>query len=98
MDKRNEDVLDELWTEDCVVHRPEVPEPIIGLENFKRAFKQILDPYSEFTAAIHDLVAEGDRVACRLGHRAVHRGEWTSRIGRHAVAGRTVSFSAVAIF
>lgn len=98
VDKGNADILDELWTSDCVVHRPEVAEPIIGLENFKRAFRQILDPYTEFTATIHDLIAEGDRVVCRLSHGAVHRGDWTSRLGRHPVAGRTVSFSAVAIF
>jgi hypothetical protein len=28
----------------------------------------------------------------------VNRGEWTSRIGRHAVAGKTVSWPAIAIF
>jgi predicted ester cyclase len=66
VDTGNADLLDEPWTEDCVIHRPEVPEPISGLENFKRAFGQILDPYTEFSATIHDLIAEGDQVARRL--------------------------------
>ena len=35
VDQRNGEVLDELMTPDCVVHRPEVPEPIRGLETFK---------------------------------------------------------------
>lgn len=96
--KRNADLLDELWAPDCVVHRPEVSGPIVGLEEFKRYFKGILDAYSVFTTAIDDMIAEGDRVACRLSHRAVHHGEWTSRVGRHAVDGRTVSFSAMAVF
>ena len=54
--------------------------------------------YSEFTTTIHDMIAEEDRVTCRLSHRAVNRGEWTSRLGRHEVAGKTVSWPAIAIF
>ena len=54
--------------------------------------------YSEFTTTIYDLIAEEDRVACRLSHQAVNRGEWTSRLGHHKVAGKPVSWSAIAIF
>ena len=54
--------------------------------------------YSEFNTIMHDLIAEDDRVACRLSHRAVNRGEWTSRLGCHDVAGKTVSWPAIAIF
>jgi predicted ester cyclase len=60
--------------------------------------EKILQVYSEFTTTIHDLIAEEDRLACRLSHRAVNRNEWTSRLGRHAVAGKTVSWLAIAIF
>ena len=98
VDKRNLDILDEIVTTDCVIHRPEAPERIRGLDAFKHALEKILQVYSEFTTTIHDLIAEGDRVACRLSHRAVNRGEWTSRIGRHAVAGKTVTWPAIAIF
>jgi predicted ester cyclase len=98
LDRRKLDVLDEIITLDCVIHRPEASEPIRGLEAFKHALERILQTYSEFTTTIHDLIAEEDRVACRLSHWAVNRGEWTSRLGRHAVAGKTVSWSAIAIF
>jgi predicted ester cyclase len=98
VDKRNLDVLDEIVTTDCIIHRPEASEPIRGLEAFKQALENILRVYSEFTTTIHDLIAEDDRVACRLSHRAVNRGEWMSRIGRHTVAGKTVSWPAIAIF
>jgi predicted ester cyclase len=98
LDKRKLDILDEIVTTDCVIHRPEALEPIRGLEAFKHALERILNVYSEFTTMIHDLIAEEDRVACRLSHRAVNRGEWTSRIGRHAVPGKTVSWMAIAIF
>lgn len=98
LDKRKLNILDEIVLTDCVIHRPEAPEPIRGLAAFKQALDRILQVYSEFTTTIHDLIAEEDRVACRLSHRAVHRGEWTSRLGRHAVGGRAVSWPAIAIF
>jgi predicted ester cyclase len=98
VDKSNLDILDEIVTTDCIVHRPEAPEPIRGLEAFRHALEKILQVYSEFTTTIHDLIAEDDRVACRLSHRALNRGEWTSRLGRHAVAGKTISWPAIAIF
>ena len=98
LDKRNLDVLDEIIATDCIIHRPEVSEPIRGLEAFTQALKRILEVYGEFATTIHDLIAEDDRVACRLSHRAVNRGEWTSRLGTHAVAGKTVTWPAIAIF
>jgi predicted ester cyclase len=98
VDKRKLDILDEIVTIDCIIHRPEASEPIRGLEAFKHALERILEVYREFTTTVHDLIAEEDRVACRLSHRAVNRGEWTSRIGRHAVAGKTVSWPAIVIF
>jgi len=98
LDKRNLNVLDEIVTTDCIIHRPEAAEPIRGLEAFKHALERILQTYSELSTTIHDLIAEEDRVACRLNHRAVNRGKWTSRLGRHAVSGKKVSWPAIAIF
>jgi predicted ester cyclase len=80
LDQRNLDVLDEIVAIDCIIHRPEAAEPIRGLKACKHALERILQVYSEFTTTIHDLIAEEDRVACRLSHRAVNRGEWTSRL------------------
>lgn len=98
LDKRNLDVLDEIVATDCLIHRPEAQEPIRGLTAFKQGLGRILQVYSEFSTTIHDLMAEDDRVACRLSHRAVNRGEWTSRLGRHDVAGKPVSWPAIVIF
>ena len=98
VDKRKLEILDEIISMDCVIHRPEASEPIRGLEAFKHALERILQTYSEFTTTIHDLIAEEDRVACRLSHRAVNRNEWTSRLGKHAVTGKTVNWQAIAIF
>src|SRR5262249_39818940 len=98
VDKRNLDIHNEIVTTDCIIHRQEASKPIRGLEAFKQMLKNNHQVYSKFATTIHDLIAEEDRVACRLSHRAVNRGEWTSRIGRHAVAGKTVSWPAIAVF
>ncbi|MDP6180146.1 MAG: ester cyclase [Desulfatiglandales bacterium] len=98
VDEGNVDILDELFMAYCIIHRPEELTPLVGLENFKQALVRILNVYSEFRTTLHDLFASEDRVVCRLTHRAVNRGEWTSRIGCHTVAGKTVSWSAIAIF
>jgi predicted ester cyclase len=98
VDKSKLDILGEIVSTDCIIHRPEASEPIQGLEAFKHALKSILQVYSECTTTIHDLIAEEDRVACRLSHRAVNRSQWTSRLGTHAVAGKTVTWPAIAIF
>ena len=98
LDRRKIEILNELVTADCIIHRPEMAEPIGGVEAFRKTLKGILQVYSEFSTTIHDLIAEEDRVACRLSHQALHRGEWTSRLGRHEVAGKSVTWDAIAIF
>lgn len=98
VDKSKLDILGEIVSTDCIIHRPEVSEPIQGLEAFRQALERILQVYSEFKTTIHDVIAEEDRVACRLSHRAVNRSQWTSRLGTHAVAGKTVTWPAIAIF
>ncbi|HVN22668.1 MAG TPA: ester cyclase [Syntrophorhabdales bacterium] len=98
LDKRKIELLGDLFAADCIIHRPEMAEPIKGIEAFRQVLARILDVYSGFSTTIHDLIEEDDRVACRLSHKAVNRGEWASRIGRHAVAGKEVAWQAIAIF
>src|SRR5215475_8564446 len=73
VDKRSDRLIEELWTEDCVVHRPEVSATIRGREAFRQAFNRVVGPYSEFKTTIHDLVAENDLVVCHLSHRSAPR-------------------------
>ena len=100
VDKKSDKSLEELWTEDCVVHRPEVSATIKGREAFRQAFNRVVGPYSEFKTTIHGIVAENDLVVCHLSHRVVHRGgDWTSRLGSHAVAaGKVVTWPSLTMF
>ena len=40
VDQQNLALLDALWVPDCIVHRPEIAEPVRGIEAFKRAWKK----------------------------------------------------------
>ena len=66
LDQRKLDILDEIVKRDCIIHSPETNEPIRGLDFFKQCLERILQVYSEFNKTIHDLIAEDDRVACRI--------------------------------
>ena len=35
--KLNIDLLSQYYTDDCIIHRPEVSKPIIGIENLRSA-------------------------------------------------------------
>ena len=98
VDKLNVDLLGQYYTDDCIIHRPEVSKPIVGIENFKTGLARVIDSYSSIKTTIHDLFGADDRVSCRLNHLAVHRDNWKSRIGYHEVAGKTVGWSAITIF
>ena len=98
VDERSDHLLDELWSEDCVVHRPKID--VKGREAFRQTFNRVIELYSDFQTSIHNIIAESDLVVCRLSHKVIHRnGQWTSRLGRHAVtAGQAIAWPAIAMF
>ncbi|MBI3092149.1 MAG: ester cyclase [Candidatus Tectomicrobia bacterium] len=98
VDQHDVTILGDLFTADCIIHRPEASRPISGLEGIRRIVGAGAKLYSHVATTVHDLIAEGDRVACRLSHRATFSGEWRTRLGNQAVAGRTISWEAMAIF
>ena len=98
VDKFNIHLLGEYYTHDCIIHRPEVEKPIIGIEDFKTGLSKVIDSYSSIKTTIYEMFGSDDRISCRLSHLAVHRDNWKSRIGYHEVAGKTVGWSAIANF
>ena len=100
LDNGQVDILDELFTSDCIIHRPEYPEPIVGLEHFKAfmalAFTAII---SRMETTLHDIVVDDDLAACRLSHRVVFHKDamLPTRMGPLDVGGRTVEWSAMGI-
>jgi len=54
--------------------------------------------YERFETTILDSFEDGDAVAVRLRHDAVYRREWRTRIGTFNVAGKPMSWEAMASF
>lgn len=91
-------LLDETHSEDCVVHRPEEPGPIVGREAFKQVMGNFLNIYEELESTVHNLVEDDNYVATRASHVARPRMAWPSRIGLHDVSGKTVRWNSQAQF
>src|SRR5262245_52345660 len=91
-------VIPELFATDCRVFRPELSEPLIGVDAIKAVVTRAHRFFDKFKATILDLIEEEDRVAVRVRHEAVYRGEWRTRIGTFDVAGKPTSWEAMALF
>ena len=97
-----EDVLDggqvslvaELFAPDCVVHRPELPEPLVGREQVTAYVRVCPHTYSHSITSFEHLIAEGDLVAVRLRHDVRYRADWQSRAGKIASSGKSIAWTA----
>jgi len=98
LDSGDLDVVSELFSVDCRVFRPELPEPLVGAEAVKLVVAMAHRIYEKFRTTILDSFEDDDAVVVRLRHDAVHRGEWRTRIGTFDLPGRPTSWEAVALF
>ena len=74
-DKQNFAALDEFFSADLIDHDPPpIPELKSGLEGIKQAFRVFATAFPDGTHAIHDLIAEGDRVVVRVSGIGTHKG------------------------
>lgn len=69
----NVDLADELYSPDYVTHSvgPDLPPTLEGLKLFIRALREGIP---DLRLLMHDVVAEGDRVAGRFTMRGTHKG------------------------
>jgi predicted ester cyclase len=98
VDQGEADLIDAMFAADCIFHRGDYADPLMGAAAVKAVIVRVHELYRGFTSTIHDLIGEGDLVACRLQHNAVLRGEFTSRIGTFDVAGKPIEWSANVFF
>ena len=68
LDGKKFDLMDELFTTDVMMHRPE--GELSDLGRIKEIFKSLLSK-SKMKTTIHDMIASGDRVVVRLSHEQV---------------------------
>ena len=65
--------LDEVIAPDALDHNP-APGMKQGLEGIKAAFGEGRLAFPDLVFTVEDVIAEGDKAACRLSTRATHRG------------------------
>jgi len=98
LEKGEPSTIPELFATDCRVYRPELTDPLIGIDAVKAVVTRAHRYFDKFKATILDMIEDGDMVAVRVKHEAVYRGEWRTRIGNFDVAGRPTSWEAMALF
>ena len=72
--KKNPALSDDLIDANWVMHGTGGME-FKGLEGFKQFFTTFTTAFPDFHVAIDDMVAEGDKVVCRLTTRGTHKGD-----------------------
>ena len=91
-------LTEQLFTTDCIIHRPESVNPIVGLDGIRNIVSGSCERFSQFETRIYDTIAEGDRVVSRVSHFGAYKTGWISRVGHHSVEGKKVRWNAIAIF
>lgn len=68
------DLLDEIFAANFVNHDPNNPQ-VTDRESFRVWASAVLNGFPDLYLTIDDVVAEGDKVACRWTHHGTHLGE-----------------------
>ena len=94
-DKQNFAAMDEFFSVDLIDHDPPpIPNLKPGLEGIKQAFRVFATAFPDGTHAIHDLIAEGDRVVVRVSGIGTHTGEFKGI----APTGKAVEMTGIVIY
>jgi predicted ester cyclase len=96
LDQGKVELVEDLFHPRCVMHRP--GGTVAGIASVRGVAERRKETFSQFETQIHDIFGSGDRLAVRLSHCGIGVGVWRSRLGNYDVSGKTVTWSAIAIF
>lgn len=91
--KGNFEKLNELVSEDFVIHFPRPGEEIRGPENVKEFYTELRDAFPDLTFTIIDLLAEEEKVVTHWSATGTHKGEFRGI----PATGKKVTFTAMDI-
>jgi ketosteroid isomerase-like protein len=95
VDGKAVDRVGEYFADDVIVHRPDVAEPIVGVEKFKHALRSnVTDRYETIKTAFSKEVVTEEVVVVALTHRATGSNVWHG----FDVAGKSVTWTALTYF
>ena len=91
LNKGNLALVDELVAPNYIGHFPGM-EDIKGPEGLKQLFTMYLTAFPDLRLTIDDMVAEGDKVVCRVTLRGTHKGDLMgiAPTGKQVTGTRTV--------
>lgn len=74
--QKRTDTINEMMNEDTLHHGLTGPggPPISGLDNFRRFHHDFRTAFPDLEVVVHDVVTEGDRMACRYTVTGTQRG------------------------
>lgn len=98
LDSGNIEVLQKIFTEDCIFHRGDLIEPARGLAGISSIVEKRVQLYRDFRTTIHQIIGEGDLVATRETHEGIHRGQFPTPIGTFDVTGRPIEWTSQVFF
>jgi len=84
----------ERYHDDIVVHTPNEPNPLHGLDEFKRVWSDLRTTFPDINMAVQDIFADGDMVAARF----IVTGTNTGPLAGMKPTGKRVKFDEGAFF
>lgn len=95
----NLDIVDQICAADYVLDFPGGPGTVHGPDGLREAMTGWLAAFPDTNYVVEDLVAEGDRVACRWSMTATHNGPLRNPKGDEIPAtGKSVHFGGISLF
>jgi predicted ester cyclase len=91
-------LLDELFTQDCVVQRAELPGAIQGMQALRMFMDRTRSTMPELHTTVQTMVAEGDSVFVFIRHKAVFNGTVTTAFGTKEIQNLPVEWAAMSVF
>jgi predicted ester cyclase len=98
LDGGNTELVQELFTPDCITHFPHPSEPRVGSAALAAGLAQGRQRIERNITHIDQLIAEGDLVAVQLRHDVTYRSDVSTRVGSFPTNGKTVSWGAHVFF
>jgi predicted ester cyclase len=90
---RNNLPTEEFLANGFVYHRPGMPD-MNGLASIRQFVAMWGDAISDAHGTIEDMVAEGDKVACRCSFRGIHKGDLMGI----AATGKQITLTGIVIY
>jgi predicted ester cyclase len=67
-------LVDEILHPDCVLRYPLLPEPIKGIDAYKKFIKGTAITFSDFNGVVEEVNVKGDRIWCRYSMSGINTG------------------------